>query len=314
MSGTTTGQAQQNPTLMLKGIDSGAIPEINVLNDADFKNYVPTGIYVEIDTPLARNSRDSIFGINISGFIPSYTIPNTTAVPAYSQIMKNLFPVQIFNAAMSYARVYQDQITIPIQSMIASHRFLAGNVGVGLRITSNTSQSGNFMVTQGSALVRNFYGVPDIYQGLGFLNASGKGQDFAPQSFQLVDLSLNRQLSITPLRRDPNIAEDLAFKLDIISRMQATSTQGSEFYNLFASQFTEDWLIFTPTSDFPDQNANRIRIDIFFDYSNVQPTVPMQPIIAAGAGGHLKQILKYSDALNASTGIDKNAAVNWLPT
>lgn len=309
MSSTITNAQVLSPTLALKGIDSEPISDVLQISETDFHNYVPTGLYVVIDTPLAKNSKEAIFGVNIDGFIPTYVYPQEK----WNAVYRNMMPIQIFESALSYAKVFQEQINLPVASLFASHRFVQGNVGIGVRVTSNTSQSGNMMVSQASLVMRHYYAEDEPYRGLRFLNAAAFTTDYTSASFQVVDMSLNRQLSITPLRRNPNRVTDLAKKIDEIEVFHLDTPEKIEDNFCFVNQFVEDWLIFCPASNWPDQNANQIRLDFYFDYTNVTFLVELLPIIPLNSLSNSQQILKYSDANNDHVSADKHDLANWLP-
>jgi len=309
MSSTQSDPQVISPTLSLKGVETESTADVIQISESDFHNYVPTGLYIVIDTPLVKNSRDAIFGINIDGFIPTYIYRQTE----YSDIYKNLMPLQVFPQALSFAKVFQEQLNLPIASLYASHRFIQGNVGIGIRCTSNTSQSGNLMVSQLSLGMRDYYPSGDRYNGLRFLNASNKTTDFTSASFQTVDLSLNRQLSLTPIRRNPNRITDLAHKIHNIQFGFLLTPELLREQLCFNNQFCEDWLIFCPASDWPDQNANQIRFDFYFDYSNVTFLAPLLPIIPLGPANFAQQILKYSDTFNEQSTANKSDHSNYLP-
>lgn len=148
---TPIGITQSSPTLDIKSIEINSIPEIKSVSEEDFRKYVPTGITLTINTPFVKTSRDALFGINIDGFIPQYNMQS------YLQTLKNHFPVQVFPHALPFCSVTQEMCGMPAMVNYLSHRFVSGNVGIGLRITSNTSQPGNMLVSQATGCVREFY-------------------------------------------------------------------------------------------------------------------------------------------------------------
>jgi hypothetical protein len=306
---TIAGESTTSPTNFLKAIDTVPTPEISYFDDTSFKRFVPTGIKVKISLPLVRNTKDPLFGINIDGFIPQYNIKN-----AWSLIHANLFPVQIVDGN-STVEITQDQFTLPIQSYYASHRYIEGNVGVGLRITSNTTQPGNMMITQASGLVRDYYSSSEPYLGLRFSNSTVYPLDYATGNFMLADLSLNRNVSIRTVRKDPNKTLDLAKKIDEISKLVINDTATIARSEIVATQFQEDWLLFAPLSDLPDNTSNQLTIEVFFDYSQVQFFVPIFPVIALGANTVQRQVLRWTRSFKnrqISTILKDNCT--YLPT
>lgn len=285
---TIAGESTTSPTNFLKAIDTVPTPEISYFDDTSFKRFTPTGIKIKINLPLVRNSKDPLFGINIDGFIPQYNFKNS-----WNLIHSNLFPVQYIDGATT-VEISQDQFCLPIQSYYASHRMIEGNVGVGLRITSNTTQPGNMIITQASGLLRDYYCSNETYSGLRFSNSTLYPLDYAVGNFMLADLSLNRNISIRSVRKDPNKTLDLAKKIDEISKLVINDTTTNALTEILATQFQEDWLLFAPLSDLPDNTANQLTIEVFFDYSQIQFFVPLFPIIALGANTVQRQILRWT--------------------
>lgn len=296
------------PTELLKGVDTLPTPEINILDETDFKRFVYTGISIVIDTPLVKNSRNALFGINIDGFIPNYNYREN----AWQQIYKNLFPVQPFLNSHTFVRTFQEQISLPQQFLYASHRFISGNVGIGMRISSNTAQTGNLLITQASSMVRRYYSNSEAWAGLSFQNGSESTSDYAVGNFVLGDISLNRNISITPIRKDPLVKTDLARKLSLINVWPTMSTQAAfNTFNIHANQFAEDWLLVGILSSLPNSAASQITISFFFDYSQVQFYTPLLPIIRFPPGNFGRQILHVSQSF-INGGITKNTAA-WSP-
>lgn len=295
----TSQNVISNPTLQLKGIDTSSIPDIAELSEADFKRYVYTGINIVIDTPIVKNSRNAIFGINTDGFIPQYNMGNSGA----GNVMRNLFPVQPTPQASSFVKIYQEQIMMPIQALYASNKVISGSVGVGLRFSSNTGQSGNFMVSQASGVNRTYYVSTDLYPGLKADNTPLNTSDYSFGNFALLDLSLNRQVSLRTTRRDATKKTDLQKKISYIYFDRTNRVSLSQFYkyNVFATQFQEDWLLFTPLWNIPDQNANQLVITVFFDYSTVNFEVPLFPVIPMGNNLYAAAFLNWSSTFIGKT-------------
>lgn len=302
-----------NPTLQLKQSDSSQVSS-NVITPLDFQNYVYTGIKIEIKTPLNKTSREAIFAINTDGFIPSYSIVDgASSAFIWSNINRNLFPVQVFRNALNYVEVKYEPMGLPSMMLYNSHRFISGSIGIGLRITSNTSQSGNFLCSQATGVNRNYYADNELYQGLRFNNSSHSPSDYQVGNFAIVDVSLNRELSLTVGRNDPNKVTDLANKKYRLTKRltKATTLNQARAQNSFSSQYLEDWILFTPLSDFPNANANKIIIDVFFDYSRVQFLQPMFPLIPSPPTNPKHQIMSWSKTFNDKLAQGKGTIV-WL--
>jgi len=302
MNPSNAGQALPNPTLALKRPDLTSTPEIDELSPADFKKFFYTGISAVVDTPIVKDDRSAIFAVNIDGFIP----PVNSKDPYFGLWLKNFFPVQPFLSSQSFVKIRQEVSSIPAQALYLSHRVVAGNIGLGIRVASNTGQAGNLIVSQASGIKRNYYAEPTPYAGLQMLNMTHAPIDYNFASFMLGDLSLNRNISITPIRRDPTIQTDLARKLVYLN---ATIT--NEQINVFAGQYLEDWLLFGFLSDVPNQNANQVTFSFFFDFSRVQFYTPMLPVIPTIPVDRERQILLVSKTLETPSIIRELA--NYLP-
>lgn len=291
-----TGPPIVSPTLALKQPDIPNIPDVQNLSDPDFLKFVDSGIYVVIDTPLVKNSRNSLFAINVDGFIPLWNTSDTVS----ARVFKNFFPVQVLPSALSFVKVFQEMIALPQQFLYASHRKIRGSVGVGLRVTSNTGQAGNFSISQGSGLLRQFYRNSENYAGLRFLNTSYNGGDFSPSNFILADVSLNRNVSITTTKRECVQYLDLPQKIRMFGLNEQPSNTLADLHNINvrASQFLEDWLFFSILGNFPNQNQNQVTIRIFFDFSQVEFETPMLPVVPSVPTSPEKQILAYSTTFN----------------
>jgi len=306
MNPTNAGESLANPTMMLKSVDLSSIPEINFASEADFRNFVPTGLSVTVNLPIIKNSRSALFGVNIDGFIPPWNSSNNF----WNTALKNLFPIQPFENSIEFVKVKQEMSMMPAQALYLSHRVIGGNVGVGVRLTSNTGQSGNILVSQASGVVKRQYNANTQYTGMSFLNTSIAPIDYSYNSFMLADVSLNRNVSITPIRRDPVIQTDLALK---ISKMiETTHGLSGTLANIYSSQFQEDWLLFGIVSDMANQNANQLNFTFFFDYTNVQFYYPMLPIISTPPDNFERQILETTFTLTANNVIT-HANTKFLP-
>jgi len=282
MNETRFGIAPNPTTALLKTSPLTPCPEIETISDADLRNFISTGITVKIPTPFTKISTSALFGVNVDGFIPPYNIRSTKA-GSPTPIFMNLFPIQPTEDGLRLNLIIvQEMSQLPPIINFLSHRFISGNIKIAVRVSSNTALTGNFIVTQGSGMVRDFYtngqgetnAVP--YRGLRFLNSSDSGIDYAPGSFTNLDVSLNRNLSITPIRRDVTQKTDLPRKFNFIctSNLKQNKMQVVD-YNIQASQFVEDWLLFTPVSDFAGIAANQLSFTFYFDYSGCNFYTPM---------------------------------------
>jgi len=68
----------------------------------------------------------------------------------------------------------------------------------------------------------------------------------------------------------------LARKFDFVSTSNLKQNRAQVIdYNVQASQFVEDWLLFTPVSDFAGIAANQLSFTFYFDYSACGFYTPM---------------------------------------
>lgn len=300
-----------NPTLMFKGIENTTIPDIQIVSPADFTKFIYTGIKVVIDTPVVRNSRNAIFAVNLDGFIPNDIISTNFF---WANTLRSMFPIQVFNEFIGKVTVFQEQIALPIQMLYFSHRFVAGSIGVGVRVTSNTSQSGNLVISQATGVKRDFYGPAEAYSGLRFSNQSYNTSDYTVNNFVIADVSLNRNVSIVTNKKDPLKMMDLPKKIDVLSSgfIGRGSLDAINQRNTFESQYLEDWLLFGLLSNFPNQNADQVTLDFFFDYSRVQFYTPMSPIIPTVPNDPSRQILNFTKSFVGISVVTRDNAT-WLP-
>lgn len=273
MNPTNSGIPTIKPTIALKRAEVSSSPEINFLSEADFRKFVPTGISVKIDTPIEKVASSALFGVNIDGFIPPFNL----SPRFFGKAMKNLFPVKAVTGINS-VEIRWAMSGIPEIANYLSNRVISGNVGIGMRNTSNTTQPGNLFFAQASGMARKFYPSVTADLGLDFSNGSTSVLDYSYDSFNLVDLSLNRNFSLTPIRRDPLIKTDLAQKIAFINNLDNSLNQ----LELFQNQFLEDWILVDILNTLPNSSVNEIYIDIFFDYSRVQFYTPLLPFIPLG--------------------------------
>lgn len=289
---TTAGQSLVKSTLALKPVDVNSIPVLEEVSSSDFKRFVYTGLSATVSLPLVKTSRNALFGLNIDGFVPHYNYAGG------SRFFKNLSPLQVFPEALGFVETKQEFIMLPPIVNYLSHRFVAGNVKVGVRVQSNTSQSGNVFITQASSVTRKLYKDGDAYGGLQFLNTSYAQSDYMSSGFLLGDLSLNRNFSITPIRRDPAVRMDFDAKFQHFYWLPNTLIDNKHKGNTISGLFLEDWLLFGILSDVPNQNSNQVTFSFFFDYSDVQFYQPILPIIPTAPANFGRQIFRLSETLN----------------
>lgn len=304
ISGTPT----LTPTVALKGLDSTQSPTIEIITDESFKRFMPTGITVTINTPLVKTTNNALFAINIDGFIPDYIFTDNAWWPMH----KNLFPVQNFPETLNSVTINKEEFMNPSQFPYYSHRYVSGNVGIGLRVTSNTAQSGSIIVAQASGVQRKYYSNAEKFVGLQFLNSSTGVLDYAPGSFLLADLSLNRNIAITPIRKDPCEVMDLVKKINEIDKYPNPTPANYQRINNFTSQFTEDWLLFGALANIPNASNGQIVISVFFDFSGVNFDMPLLPLIPAPPATFRKQILKLTETLKSRVNGTKSQVL-YLP-
>lgn len=306
---TIAGVSTTSPTSFIKKIDTVPTPDIQQVDDSAFKRFVYTGYTVTIDLPLVKNSKNPIFGINIDGFNPGYNLGGADVT--WASIQQNLCPVQVL-AGVTGVAVSKEEISNPIDTMYLSHRFMSGNVGIGLRIASNTAQAGNFLVAQGHGMTRGYYRRSEQYAGLRITNSTAYTTDYAMGNFAAMDISLDRTLSITTSRKDPNKVTDLAKKIFYVSNV----TGNNAVEQVMATQFMEDWILFAPLTTLPNPTPNQLYISVFFDYSNIQFFVPMIPKVSLAPGSVGRQILRWTANFmnrNAATAAIGRGQGNWLP-
>lgn len=305
MNPTNAGENLSTPTMMLKQPDLTSVPEIDEISEMDFRRFIYTGISATVDLPLVKNSRNALFGVNIDGFIPPWNSQDVT----WGLMLKNYYPVQPFSNSIEFCKIRQEMGMIPEQALYLSHRVIAGNVGIGVRLSSNTSQSGNVVIAQASGVLKYPYTNNTQYTGMQFLNTSSSPIDYSYSSFMLGDVSLNRNISITPIRRDPTIQTDLAKKL---SDVRLPTLANPTNFNVFGSQFQEDWLLFGILSSMANNNSNQLTFSFFFDYSQVQFYYPLLPTVSTSPTNFEQQILEVTFTLTSNL-TPTHANAKFLP-
>nr|WPR17960.1 MAG: hypothetical protein [Owegonang virus 2] len=287
------------------------------LTEEDLKKFTYTGITIRVKVPFIKNNDNAIFAINTDGFIPGVTYRSDSI----KSLMINLFPVQVFETSMDLVEIFYEPVALPILHYYMSYRYVKGKPRIGLRLSSNVGQTGNFQVVQASGLQRLYYTNTEPYKGLRFVNTENTSSTFAPAGITLWDVSINRNLGITPVTRENMPALDLMMKKYGIVRPTSSAGNVNFSRNVFTSQFLEEWLFFTPQNSFPNTNGGDIEIGVYMDWSELQfdmPGVPIQPITV-----NLKHcdILKVSESFNGKRADDINistpagwqTALKWLP-
>jgi len=286
------------------------------LTDADLNKFTYTGISIKIKLPLIKNTDQAIFGINTDGFIPGIT-----HTQRFSQIMMNLFPVQVFEHAKTFVDIFYEPIALPILHKYYSYRFCKGKPRIGLRMSSNVSQTGNFQVVQASGIQRKFVSTDERYNGLRFKGTLPTSSTFAPAGITIWDVSINRHLGVTPVSRENFPALDLMKKMYDVSTLPTLNAVTQVRRNLLESQFLEEWLLFTPQNSFPSTNGNEIDISVYMDWSEVEftcPGVPIQPIASVYPECRILNVTssfvgKRAADVNLSTTTQWKTVLTWLP-
>lgn len=307
MQDTRFGITSNTTTFQPKASPSNTIPEVKEISDDDLRRFFPTGITAKIPTPFVKISTSALFGINVDGFVPQYSMSSPAGSPGL--LFANLFPIQVTEEGKRLGvQIVQEMGQYIAMINYLSHRFIGGNVGIGIRASSNTAITGNFYVSQASGMLRDYYGAAEKYKGLRFLNGSDSGIDYAQSSFINFDMSLNRNLSVTPISRCVTQRTDLAMKLYVACDQTVKENVASQkWYNNRISQFAEDWLMFTPVSDFSGIAANQISFTFFFDYSRCTfsaPMLAMVPYPPYSTSASRKEVFSFSATFN-----DKEANV-----
>lgn len=285
-------------------------PAIEIISDEKLSdNFVPTGITVVIPTNLAKVNSEALFACNIDGFIP-FLNPTSSS----SSLFKNFMPVQVTETGNNVAglRVIYQYCDIPVQFKYLSYRYFTGNVKIAVRMISQTGQTGNFLITQLRSGSRVFYASTDAYKGLRFANASVSSLDYAPSSFAIGDLSLNRNIAITPCRTNPLVYQDHARKIYDVYRYGNGSANYNN-YSVMINQHTEDWLLFEPIFNLSGGAASEIVMSFLFDFSDVSFFGPMYPIRPMYPRDYDLQILLYTNTFKDQAGSENYRDWKWYP-
>nr|QGA87335.1 hypothetical protein [Hammarskog picorna-like virus] len=290
--------ADINTTLQIKSNEF--VPSIEPDEESLFQRCIDSGYTVTVNTPVARDSKNALFGVNLSGFIPDYSPED----PYWTLSIKNMSAVQVFPSSRAFVKVEQDMQITPQMHAMLSNRYCSGTVNVILRVSSNTGQTGNLIITQQSGLVPRLYPITENYQGARFENDGHYTSDPMICNFVISDTSMIRQIGIRTVFRQPVELVDIQKKI-----FEFTSSAPSV---AASSQFPEDWLMVGLVSNLPDASASQLFFRIFFDYSEVNFICPMYPMMPAIPHSPAQQILQISRTLVDSAGPKKDTAY-FLP-
>jgi len=285
-------------------------PAIEIISDEKLSsNFVPTGISVIIPTNLAKVNSEALFACNVDGFIP-FLNPTSSA----SSLFKNFMPVQVTETGNNIAglRVIYQYCDIPVQFKYLSFRYFTGNVKIAVRMVSQTGQTGNFVVTQLRSGSRVYYASTEAYKGVRFSNASVSSLDYAPSSFAISDLSLNRNVSITPCRTNPLVYQDHARKIYDVYRY-GNGANNYDNYSVMINQHSEDWLLFEPIFNLSGSSSSEIVMSFLFDFSDVSFFVPMYPVRPMYPRDYNLQILLYTTSFKDQVGSEDYREWKWYP-
>jgi len=286
------------------------------LTDQDLNKFTYTGISVKVKIPFVKNNDQALFALNTDGFIPGIT-----HYRQFTTIMPNLFPLQVFEHAKDIVEVFYEPIALPILHKYYSYRFCKGKPRIGLRMSSNVSQTGNFQVTQASGIQRKYIDKTEQYNGLRFKGTLPTSSTFAPAGITIWDISINRHLGITPVSRENFPALDLMEKMYRVSTLPPLTGVTQTQRNLMESQFLEEWLLFTPQNSFPNTNGGDIDISVYMDWSEVEftsPGIPIQPIASKFPTCRILNVTKSfmnkrPADINLTTDNDWQTGLAWSP-
>lgn len=275
-------------------------------------NYVPSGYTITMDLPLVKVSDRALIAINPTGFIPSHntwmnamSLVSPALLPTQRMTMQ-LQPVQLVDQGIgsslwSAIRISQHVKTLPVLTKFLSFRKISGSVGIGIRISTNTGQTGNLIFTQAAGVIRNWDNIATVptdspltwtYQGLQAKNTGLNVSNYDPKSFMLLDLSLQRHLSIkTPITRNHKFW-DLP---NMLWRLHNGMT--ADILEPFQHQYAEDWVLMGIVNDLPASTTNQIQMEIYYDYSEVSFEMPMLLTPQIGTG----QIIRWTNFYRSHT-------------
>jgi hypothetical protein len=287
------------------------------VNNEFSKNFVYSGYSVELALPIAKNSNEAIFAINLDGFIPGIDFSGKK----FFQMNRNMCPVQVLPHATSFTKVSYTPIPFEILSKFMTYRNVQGNVNVILRSSTNVGQTGNIIISQASGCQRLLYTEKDNYSGVRFMNIDSAATNFMQSGTTLWDLSLSRNCSITTKFRNNLPATDLMQKINMFGNFPAGFPgQVNDFISAsVTSQFPENWLLFTPQNSLPETTGKTITIGIYFDYSQLIFSNPGLPILASPPRDKRAQIMDWTATFLGLPSFelkdmeDWRTKIKWLP-
>lgn len=239
--------------------------------------YVPTGISVKLNLPLVSTADFFLFGINLDGFIPFHSAVQTYNELAHQRWMQNFFPVQSTSAVMTtdpaMIEIYYRHGAQPSLIPYWGSRCISGNVGIGIRMSSNTTQTGNLFFAHKAALIRKYQraALNKKYDGLIFSNDNKSLSTTYSKSFSIVDVSLQRHISIKTNSTKVIPFVDLPKKLLTVAEDDGVSNS----LDIDQEVFREDWIMVGISSDLSSTETNQLNLEILFDYSDVTFSMPM---------------------------------------
>lgn len=185
--------------------------------------FVPTGISVKVDLPIIKDEDTYLFAINVDGWIPFHSLMKSRNPTYWANCMKNFFPVQlnheIATSESQFVKIFYEHTSQPAQLPYWTNRCMTGNVGIALRMSSNTSQTGNLIISHKSALLRRYrkLAFDEKYYGLDFQNDDVGISSTFSKTFSLVDISLQRHISIATTSTKSVPFMDIPMKLKYLN-------------------------------------------------------------------------------------------------
>lgn len=239
------------------------------------ENMIPSGITLKLNTPIGYQGSKPLFSVNLNGLILiNAMIPLTTG--SLSSLYFNTFPVWFEPGfyTSSVGSISYSPVSHPVHSAMLSHRIMRGNVSIGMRITSNTTQSGNIVATRRTAMLRNWKHGAETYNGNEYLNVRPHLEDFTAETFSFTDVSLIRTLLIKSASTNP-LPMDLHHFAFLLARNTPTSGVESLKGEGFRQQYLEDIISFGVLTDLPTADVNSLSFYFLFDYSTVTFEFPL---------------------------------------
>lgn len=162
---------------------------------------------------------------------------------------------------------------IPYMNMLMSHQFVKNNFQVSLRITSNTSVTGSFAITEFNDVVRNFdqaHSEEKLYNGYRCTQPL-RFQENAT-TYIINDLSLVRHIEIEGRRND-----SCRF-IDVPNMMYALNTKNIDYLNQVSRFIPEDIICLYPLTDITSADEGQITVEVIFNAGDLVVETPILPI------------------------------------